>query len=49
MANGGVVRSKSRVGRHPPVVGSGQEVGRGVGRARAVRKEERNGEKEGVW
>jgi hypothetical protein len=41
--NGGRRRSSGGIscGRHPPVIGGGQEVGRGVGRAHAVGEEER--------
>jgi hypothetical protein len=48
MADDGVVRVESRVGRRPSVIGGGQEVGRGDGRARAAGEEQRkNGEKVG--
>jgi hypothetical protein len=41
MADGGTVQVDSRAGQRPPVIGSGQEVGRGVGWAREAREEER--------
>jgi hypothetical protein len=48
--NGGRRRGSGGIpcGQCPPVVGNGQEVGRGVGRARAAGKEERKWGKGGA-
>jgi hypothetical protein len=41
MVGGGAVKAESHAGRCPLVVGGGQEVGRGVGRAHAAGEEKR--------